>query len=124
MSLEQVHVRGSLRLPSCPVLTACPPPTAARLTGDRFAFEGRTGEEAGHFYTCTRTAELNAHFGDLLHKIGDMEAGQPSHSPPPAPSAIPVPSSAPAPSSVLGCACTHNTDVQPSDQPTVEALRI
>lgn len=39
----------------------------------RLAFEGRPGEEGGHFYTCLRTAELNQQFGDLLHKIGDME---------------------------------------------------
>ncbi len=40
----------------------------------RFAFEGGDGDGgSGHFYVCKRTAELNEHFGDLLHKIQDLE---------------------------------------------------
>ena len=40
----------------------------------RLAFEGGDAESGGHFYVCDRTAELNEHFGDLLHKIQDLEA--------------------------------------------------
>ena len=40
----------------------------------RLAFEGGGGADGGgHFYVCDRTAELNEHFGDLLHKIQDLE---------------------------------------------------
>jgi hypothetical protein len=40
----------------------------------RLAFEGGGGADSGgHFYVCERTAELNEHFGDLLHKIQDLE---------------------------------------------------
>lgn len=40
----------------------------------RLAFEGGSGADSGgHFYVCERTAELNEHFGDLLHKIQDLE---------------------------------------------------
>ena len=40
----------------------------------RLAFEGGGGADSGgHFYVCDRTAELNEHFGDLLHKIQDLE---------------------------------------------------
>jgi hypothetical protein len=40
----------------------------------RLAFEGGDAESGGYFYVCDRTAELNEHFGDLLHKIQDLEA--------------------------------------------------
>jgi hypothetical protein len=41
---------------------------------DRLAFEGGSGADSGgHFYVCERTTELNEHFGDLLHKIQDLE---------------------------------------------------
>jgi hypothetical protein len=39
----------------------------------RLAFEGGGGDGGGHFYMCDRTTELNEHFGDLLHKIQDLE---------------------------------------------------
>lgn len=39
----------------------------------RFAFEGGGADGGGHFYVCERTGELNEHFGDLLHKIQDLE---------------------------------------------------
>ena len=39
----------------------------------RFAFEGVGAEAEGFYYTSQRSRELNAEFGDLLHKIRDFE---------------------------------------------------
>lgn len=55
-----------------------------RLTADvedclpdyEFAFEGGGGgddEAGGFYYRCNRTRELHAEFGDMLHKIHDLE---------------------------------------------------
>lgn len=38
-----------------------------------FAFEGSGGEVGGMYYHTDRTRQLNAHFGDMLHKIQDLE---------------------------------------------------
>lgn len=38
-----------------------------------FAFEGSGGEVGGIYYHTDRTRQLNAHFGDMLHKIQDLE---------------------------------------------------
>jgi len=38
-----------------------------------FAFEGNGGEVRGMYYHTDRTCQLNAHFGDMLHKIQDLE---------------------------------------------------
>ena len=38
-----------------------------------FAFEGNGSELGGMFYHTDRTRQLNAHFGDMLHKIQDLE---------------------------------------------------
>jgi len=56
-----------------------------RLTADveeclpdyAFAFEGVDDGVPGMFYRCTRTRELQAEFGDMLHRIHDLEAGSP-----------------------------------------------
>ena len=40
----------------------------------KFAFEGAGEEAGGFYYTTQRCQELNDHFGDLLHKIRDLEA--------------------------------------------------
>ena len=40
-----------------------------------FAFEGSGGEVGGMYYHTDRTRQLNAHFGDMLHKIQDLEVG-------------------------------------------------
>ena len=56
-----------------------------RLTADveeclpdyEFAFEGVDDGVPGMFYRCTRTRELQAEFGDMLHRIHDLEAGSP-----------------------------------------------
>ena len=53
-----------------------------RLTADveeclldyEFAFEGSDGGVRGMYYRCSRTRELQAEFGDMLHRIHDMEA--------------------------------------------------
>ncbi len=39
----------------------------------KFAFEGVGEEAGGHYYTSNRSQELNDRFGDLLHKIRDLE---------------------------------------------------
>ena len=39
----------------------------------KFAFEGAGEEAGGFYYTTQRCQELNDHFGDLLHKIRDLE---------------------------------------------------
>jgi len=39
----------------------------------QFAFEGNGGEVGGMYYHTDRTRQLNAHFGDMLHKIQDLE---------------------------------------------------
>ena len=39
----------------------------------KFAFEGVGEEAGGHYYTSDRSQELNDRFGDLLHKICDLE---------------------------------------------------
>ena len=52
-----------------------------RLTADveeclpdyEFAFEGSDGGVRGMYYRCGRTRELQAEFGDMLHRIHDME---------------------------------------------------
>ena len=38
-----------------------------------FAFEGNGSELGGMYYHTDRTRQLNAHFGDMLHKIQDLE---------------------------------------------------
>ena len=38
-----------------------------------FAFEGTGSEAEGMYYKCETTAQLNHEFGDLLHKIQDLE---------------------------------------------------
>lgn len=45
-----------------------------------FAFEGSGGEVNGMYYHTDRTRQLNMHFGDMLHKIQDLEVrlSQPS----------------------------------------------
>ena len=48
-------------------------PIDPQLMMCRLAFEGGDADSSGHFYVCDRTAELNEHFGDLLHKIQDLE---------------------------------------------------
>ena len=45
-----------------------------------FAFEGNGGEVGGMYYHTDRTRQLNAHFGDMLHKIQDLEVGSISFS--------------------------------------------
>ena len=40
-----------------------------------FAFEGNGGEVGGMYYHTDRTRQLNARFGDMLHKIQDLEVG-------------------------------------------------
>ena len=63
-----------------------------RLTADveeclpdyEFAFEGSDGGVRGMYYRCGRTRELQAEFGDMLHRIHDMEVragGVPSQTP-------------------------------------------
>ena len=39
----------------------------------KFAFEGFGAEAGGYYYTSDRSHELNDRFGDLLHKIRDLE---------------------------------------------------
>ena len=39
----------------------------------QFAFEGNGAEVDGMYYHTDKTRELNAHFGDMLHKIQDLE---------------------------------------------------
>lgn len=39
----------------------------------QFAFEGNGAEVDGTYYHTDKTKELNAHFGDMLHKIQDLE---------------------------------------------------
>lgn len=39
----------------------------------KFAFEGAGAEAGGYYYTSNRSQELNQQFGDLLHKIRDLE---------------------------------------------------
>ncbi|DBA75705.1 TPA: MutS protein msh5 [Trebouxia sp. C0005] len=39
----------------------------------QFAFEGNGGEVSGMYYHTDRTRQLNAHFGDMLHQIQDLE---------------------------------------------------
>ena len=59
-----------------------------RLTADleecypdyNFAFEGEDGGVRGTYYRCDRTRELQAEFGDMLHRIHDLEAGRPCSS--------------------------------------------
>lgn len=48
-----------------------------------FAFEGSGGEVGGMYYHTDCTRQLNAHFGDMLHKIQDLEVkvSQPSAMP-------------------------------------------
>ena len=41
-----------------------------------FAFEGNGGEVGGIYYHTDRTRQLNAHFGDMLHKIQDLEVNR------------------------------------------------
>jgi DNA mismatch repair protein MSH5 len=41
----------------------------------QFAFEGSSEEGHGTYYNTTRTRQLNARFGDMLHKIQDLEVG-------------------------------------------------
>ena len=38
-----------------------------------FAFESEGDEGFGAFYRCNRTKALDTRFGDLLHKIQDLE---------------------------------------------------
>lgn len=38
-----------------------------------FAFEDVSAEGAGMYYRCNRTRELQAEFGDVLHRIQDLE---------------------------------------------------
>jgi hypothetical protein len=50
------------------------PALAECLPDYEIAFEG-AGEEAGAmFYACGATRALHARFGDLLHRIQDLEA--------------------------------------------------
>lgn len=52
-----------------------------RLTADleecypdyEFAFEAEDGGVRGMYYRCGRTRELQAEFGDMLHRIHDLE---------------------------------------------------
>jgi hypothetical protein len=52
-----------------------------RLTADledclpdyEFVFEGSGEQAGGYYYRCDRTRELHAEFGDILHKIHDLE---------------------------------------------------
>ena len=44
-----------------------------------FAFEGSGEDGCGFYYTCERTRQLSERFGDLLHKIRDLEARPVSH---------------------------------------------
>ena len=52
-----------------------------RLTADvaeclpdyEFAFEGADEGVPGMYYRCNRTRDLQAHFGDMLHRIHDLE---------------------------------------------------
>lgn len=44
----------------------------------QFAFEGNGAEVDGMYYHTHKTQELNARFGDMLHKIQDLEVGLPS----------------------------------------------
>lgn len=37
------------------------------------AFQIEHGDAVGTYYTSQRTAELNTRFGDMLHKIHDLE---------------------------------------------------
>ena len=54
-----------------------------RLTADleecypdyEFAFEAEDEGVRGMYYRCERTRELQAEFGDMLHRIHDLEAG-------------------------------------------------
>ena len=54
-----------------------------RLTADleecypdyEFAFEAEDDGVRGMYYRCERTRELQAEFGDMLHRIHDLEAG-------------------------------------------------
>ena len=45
----------------------------------QFAFEGNGGEVGGMYYHTDRTRQLNAHFGDMLHKIQDLEVSSVCH---------------------------------------------
>ncbi len=55
-----------------------------RLTADleecypdyEFAFEAKDDNVCGMYYRCERTRELQAEFGDMLHRIHDLEAGR------------------------------------------------
>lgn len=58
-----------------------------RLTADleecypdyEFAFEAEDEGVRGMYYRCERTRELQAEFGDMLHRILDLEAGHTPH---------------------------------------------
>lgn len=41
----------------------------------KFAFEGSGPEAEGFYYTTSQTACLDERFGDMLHKIRDLEVG-------------------------------------------------
>ena len=41
-----------------------------------FAFEAEDDGVRGMYYRCGRTRELQAEFGDMLHRIHDLEASQ------------------------------------------------
>ncbi len=38
-----------------------------------FAFEDASAEGSGMYYRCERTRDLQAEFGDMLHRIHDLE---------------------------------------------------
>lgn len=47
----------------------------------QFAFEGNGAEVDGMYYHTDKTRQLNAHFGDMLHKIQDLEVGSSANEP-------------------------------------------
>jgi hypothetical protein len=46
---------------------------AEHLPDYQFAFEGSSEEGYGTYYHTARTRQLSARFGDMLHKIQDLE---------------------------------------------------
>jgi DNA mismatch repair protein MSH5 len=39
----------------------------------QYAFEDTSAEGAGMYYRCSRTHDLQSEFGDMLHRIHDLE---------------------------------------------------
>lgn len=50
------------------------PALADCLPDYELAFEGAGEEAAATFYSCNATRALHARFGDMLHRIQDLEA--------------------------------------------------